>query len=481
MRLPNSSHEPVGFVWNGTRVEGRKGDTLAAALHAGGKRYLIPSRKFHEPRGLSGSFVAGHVATVDGVPNCRLDHMMLQEDMTVIMQGVWPSAGVDLFRLQRRIPRRWLRAGFEHPRFIPDQSVLWRPWERTLAFVAGGAPLPQSSVASIPAGHRIEAGTVIVGGGPAARAEAQAAARTAKSPVVLVTRGACPDALPKGVRVYPGHEVFALYDGGRLVAAAPIDPLEPALLIDADRVVLATGTRSTPPLVRGAALPGVLDAAMALRLARDHGVAAGQRVAVIGTPKGHPVGERLGGLGVNVIGFFDVATLAAIRGRDCVTGIEAGGETIPCDTVVHAGPWRPDPQLRFQASWAGDLRLMAGDFPDSLRISGAASEPPEPVSFGANDAPDRHAFVCPCMDITVGEVLMHVEAGVTHVEEIKRLTGCGMGPCQGVPCWDLLAAVIGRATGKSPEAVGHPTYRPPRAALTFAQAAGLDGVTEAAP
>jgi len=47
--------------------KGRKGDTITAALHAAGKRYLAPPRKFHEPRGPSGSFIAGHLATVDGV------------------------------------------------------------------------------------------------------------------------------------------------------------------------------------------------------------------------------------------------------------------------------------------------------------------------------------------------------------------------------------------------------------------------------
>ncbi len=188
MRLRNSPHEPVGFVWNGTRTEGREGDTVAATLHAAGTRYLIPSRKFHEPRGLSGSFIAGHLATVDGVPNCRLDQIPLREGMTVSMQGVWPSAGLDLFRLNRMIPRRWLDAGFEHPRLIPDQSFLWRPWERAIAFVAGGAAPPRAPVAAIPAGQRNAAQTVIVGGGPAAQSAAWAAVRTASSSVVLITR-----------------------------------------------------------------------------------------------------------------------------------------------------------------------------------------------------------------------------------------------------------------------------------------------------
>ena len=77
------------------------------------------------------------------------------------------------------------------------------------------------------------------------------------------------------------------------------------------------------------------------------------------------------------------------------------------------------------------------------------------------------------MDVTVPEIRRLVEAGTTHVEELKRLTGCGMGPCQGVPCWDLLAAALAALTGRQPDTFGHPSYRAPRGALTLAQAAGL--------
>ncbi len=480
MRLPSSSGEPIWFSWNGTSLEGRQGDTVAAALHAAGQRYLVPSRKFHEPRGLSGSFVAGHLATVDGVPNCRLDHVMLSRGMDVSMQGAWPSTGMDLLRLGRLVPRDWLCAGFEHPRLVPDQSILWKPWERALAFAAGGGRPPPSSTPQVPVGQRLHAGTVVVGGGSAGLSAAQAAAETGNAPVIVVSDATSETTAPEGVSVYAGHRVFALYDSGNLVAAAPLDGAEPAFLIDADRVVLATGTRSTPPLVPGAALPGVLDATLALRLARKHGVAVGERVVVVGTSRGRPVADELQNAGVAVIGFYDVDAVTAIHGRNSVKGAGIGGQTVACDAVVHAGPWRPDPSLKMHASWGGELRLVAGDLPDNVSSVGSGAEAPEPVSFGASDVPDPVAFVCPCMDVTVGEVLMHVERGVTHVEELKRLTGCGMGPCQGIPCWDLLAVVVGHATGRSPEEVGHPTYRPPRAALTFGQAAGLTGITEVA-
>ena len=44
-----------------------------------------------------------------------------------------------------------------------------------------------------------------------------------------------------------------------------------------------------------------------------------------------------------------------------------------------------------------------------------------------------------------------------------------MGPCQGVPCWDLLAAALAAITGRAAEGFGHPSYRPPRAGLTMVE------------
>ncbi len=471
-RLPNAESGSIRFKWNGVTVTGRPGDSIAAALHAAGTRYLAPSRKFHEPRGLSGRFVAGHLACVDGVPHCRLDRVAVREGLDVRMQGVWPAASFDAFRLARLLPARCLRGGFEHPRFIPDRSWLWRPWERFLRFAAGVAPPPPRDARGEIAGRRLSTHTVIVGGGPTGIA----AARKAGGTVVLITRGRQRETLPENVTALYGHEVFALYDGGRLVAAAPPDAARPAVLVDTRDVVLATGLRSTPPLVRGAALPGVMDATMALRLAREHGVPAGRRVVVVGTPAGQDVAGTLQALGVPVVEFVDVNTLIAVHGRSEVTGVEALGRRLDCDAVVHAGPWRPDPQLAFHASCGGELRLSGQGLPASVRVVGAAAEVPEPVHMPSD--PPTDAYVCPCMDVTVGEVLAHVQAGVTHVEELKRLTGCGMGPCQGDPCWDLLGALIARATGGNPESVGHPSYRPPRAALTFGQAAGLADLTE---
>src|SRR5262245_59803682 len=85
-RLPHAATDRVTSRWAGRPIEARAGDSVAAALSAAGIRTLARSRKFHRPRGLSGSFVAGVLARVDGVPNIRLDGTSVRNGLDVRMQ-----------------------------------------------------------------------------------------------------------------------------------------------------------------------------------------------------------------------------------------------------------------------------------------------------------------------------------------------------------------------------------------------------------
>ncbi|MDA1348781.1 MAG: 2Fe-2S iron-sulfur cluster-binding protein, partial [Chloroflexi bacterium] len=46
---------PLGFVFNGRRLQGYQGDTLASALLANGVGVVNRSIKYHRPRGIVGS------------------------------------------------------------------------------------------------------------------------------------------------------------------------------------------------------------------------------------------------------------------------------------------------------------------------------------------------------------------------------------------------------------------------------------------
>jgi hypothetical protein len=225
--------------------------------------------------------------------------------------------------------------------------------------------------------------------------------------------------------------------------------------------------------VPGNDLPGVLDAHAALTLASAHGVAPGRAVFVVGTGAEAQVAERLRALGVTVIGTAPARALRRIQGRREVIGIEAD-RSVACDCLVHAGPWRADSNLRFQAGSEGLFQLLPAAATSQVQLISADAS--EPVMVGS-DRGDG-AMVCACMDVSVGELARHVESGETDVEVLKRLTACGMGACQGTPCWDLMAASLATLTGAPVENFGRPSYRDPRRAITVAQAAGLDGLLE---
>jgi len=458
----------ISFTWNGRPLEARAGDSAAVALLRNGIDALSCTRKRHRPLGWSGSFVQGVLAEVDGWPNVRLDQVTVTAGMAIRRQNAWPSPGFDLLKALRLVPARRVRGGFEHPRLLPSGTRRFELWERGLAFLAGEGTLSPDAGAPIPAGRKRRVDAVVVGDGPAGRREAVHLATAGKA-VALITRG---HAAPfPGMEVLERHEAFGVYRGGTLVAAAPLAAGEGAAVFETGELVLATGRVSCPPLVPGNDLPGVMDARTALQLAA-RGVALG-RVVVVGTGAEGGVAETLGKAG-EIVATAPVAALRRIVGRRRVTGVELD-RSLACDRLVHAGPWIADPSLRFQAGAEGRIRLQAGALPPNVRVIGAAAEPDEPVHV-CDLADARHASVCPCMDVMGAEILDLVAQGMTHVEELKRQTGCGMGPCQGLPCWELLRALVARATGRPAD--DRPSHRPPRRAITVAQAAGLADLVE---
>jgi sarcosine oxidase subunit beta len=74
-------------------------------------------------------------------------------------------------------------------------------------------------------------------------------------------------------------------------------------------------------------------------------------------------------------------------------------------------------------------------------------------------------IVCRCEDVTLADVRHAVEKGYADIEEVKRYTGFGTGPCQGKECHALVARVIAERTGAPPAAIAPFTARPPIAPI----------------
>lgn len=70
-------------------------------------------------------------------------------------------------------------------------------------------------------------------------------------------------------------------------------------------------------------------------------------------------------------------------------------------------------------------------------------------------------IICRCEDVTREDILAAINDGCRTLDEIKRVTRAGMGPCQGRTCRNLIAQELARIYGISVEDVLIPTFRAP--------------------
>ena len=76
-------------------------------------------------------------------------------------------------------------------------------------------------------------------------------------------------------------------------------------------------------------------------------------------------------------------------------------------------------------------------------------------------------FLCRCEDVTLGELEHAIAAGLTTLEELKRYTGFGTGPCQGKECMALVARELVRRGLVDAAALQPFTSRPPTEPVSF--------------
>ncbi len=69
-------------------------------------------------------------------------------------------------------------------------------------------------------------------------------------------------------------------------------------------------------------------------------------------------------------------------------------------------------------------------------------------------------MLCRCEDVSLSDVQKAVAQGYADLEEVKRYTGFGTGPCQGKECLALVARALVEL-GQAPDQVLAFTSRPP--------------------
>jgi NADPH-dependent 2,4-dienoyl-CoA reductase/sulfur reductase-like enzyme len=86
---------------------------------------------------------------------------------------------------------------------------------------------------------------------------------------------------------------------------------------------------------------------------------------------------------------------------------------------------------------------------------------------------DQQTIVCRCEEVTAGQIRQAVEDGHTDNNQVKFLTRCGMGPCQGRQCSPSVGHIVASITGENIQQSGYYRVRPPVNTLSLQELACL--------
>jgi len=368
---------PVDFTWNGRAMSGFAGDTIASALTAGGVRVVSRSMKYRRPRGYMSNdyWDPNGLVQVGDDPNVRSAHRLIEPDMAVEAQNVWPSLEHDL-RAVTGLASRFLTAGFYYKTFMRPMW-LWPTYEKVLSTFSPGGRIDLDTPHRYHDKRYTHPDVVVAGGGPAGMAAALAAAE-AGAMVLLVEHGhrlgghllwgddhdralaaelaAAVEAA--GVEVLVDSTVTGRYEDNWTGIVQRNHPVAVERLIKARAKVLiaAPGLIERPYVFDGNDKPGVMLSGAVRRFVNMHAVRPGSTAVVFtANSEGDAAAADLERAGVEVT-VVDArrgeGIVRALGGSKSVKGVElADGRMLDCDLLVTAAGWTAPTSL---LNMAGD-------------------------------------------------------------------------------------------------------------------------------
>ncbi len=160
----------ISFKFNGKKLFGYKGDTLASALLANNIHLVGRSFKYHRPRGIMtcGSEEPNAIVQVGKDssltdPNVRATEIELYEGLEAFSQNCWPSVNFDIGAINNFLSPL-LPAGFYYKTFMWPASF-WEKYEFFIRHSAGLGKSPTKPDQDLYDHQYVHCDVLVIGGG----------------------------------------------------------------------------------------------------------------------------------------------------------------------------------------------------------------------------------------------------------------------------------------------------------------------------
>ncbi|TFF24992.1 sarcosine oxidase subunit alpha family protein [Jiella endophytica] len=296
---------PLSVTFNGKRLEGFAGDTIASMLIASGQHLAGRSFKYHRPRGIlsHGSDEPSALLSVDWRadrgpgrrdPNNRASVVEARDGLVVDTQNHWPSLETDIGAVNDLLSPVFV-AGFYYKTFMWPRKFWDKVYEPVIRRAAGLGEAPKVPDADRYSNRHAHCDVLVVGAGPAGLAAALAASADGTRRVILADEGCEPGGAllndvtssvggtpamewvaeslatldaRENVVVLPRTTVFGYYNHNHVcmvervsdhIADAPEGMARERLWqVRAGEVVLATGSHERPLVFENNDRPGIM-------------------------------------------------------------------------------------------------------------------------------------------------------------------------------------------------------------------------------
>jgi len=309
----------VTFKFNGRKLQGYAGDTLASALLANDQMLVGRSFKYHRPRGVVASGAEEPNALVnmgEGAffePNQRATTTEVFDGLTATSQNHWPTLEFDVGAINSYLSR-FLPAGFYYKMFMYPRAFWKHVYEPFIRQSAGLGKAPKQKDGSEYEHFYAFYDVVVIGGGIAGLQSAKTAAAAGAKVLVMeqtadwggraVVDGAeidgkdADDFVAATISELQAMDNVTLktrmmgagvYDHGYLLGYERVTDHDPSLAgprhrlwrIRTSQIISATGAIERPLSFAGNDIPGVLLASAVRDYLVNWGVSIGDRTIVV--------------------------------------------------------------------------------------------------------------------------------------------------------------------------------------------------------